>query len=270
MSIFNNKSLRSYLKQYIQGLPKRGRGEVSRIARHLRVSTTLVSQVLSGQKTFTMEQTKELGSFLGLGKLESDYLLLLVLAERAGNSELRKHWEEKLEEARAKSLHVANRVSTDRQLTDTERAVFYSSPLYSAVRLFTSTAKEGKSLDEICARFELARAKANGILSFLVQTGLCAEKNGRFAMGAQKTHLEQGSPFLLRHHGNWRMRALTRGEDLSAEELMYTAPVSLSKKDFAKLREEMLGFIDQFLKKVHASPAEEVACFNMDFFWVRK
>ncbi len=270
MNIFQMKSTRTLLKQYIQQLPKKGRGEVSRIARYLQVSTTLVSQVLSGDKLFTMEQTKALGAFLGLSELEADYFLQLVLWERAGTPDLRAHWEGKLEELREKSLKVASRVSTDRKLTDEERSVFYSSALYSAVRLFTSTGKNGKTLDEVCARFELTRAKASRILHFLVEAGLCVEEKGQYNMGAQKTHLEEGSPYLIRHHGNWRMRALARAEDLAAEELMYTAPVSLSKADFAKLREEMVGFVKRFLSEVHASPAEEVACFNMDFFWVKR
>ena len=51
---------------------------------------------------------------------------------------------------------------------------------------------------------------------------------------------------------------------------MYTAPVSLSKADFEKLREEMIGFIKNFLAKVHTSPAEELACLNIDFFRIGK
>lgn len=270
MNVFQQKGLRALLKQYIQQLPKRGRGEVSRIARHLRVSTTLVSQVLSGEKLFTVEQARALAPFLGFGELESAYLVYLVLWERAGTEELRAFWQEKLEELRERSLRVASRVSTDRKLSDTERAVFYSSALYSAVRLWCSTGKDGKTLDEICRRFGLSRAKAAAILRFLTEVGLAEERGGRFFLGAQKTHLEEGSPFLLRHHSNWRMRAVAGAEELSPEELMYTAPVSLSRQDFARLREEMLAFIKTFLARVHASPAEEVACLNLDFFWVRR
>lgn len=270
MRLFNSKSSKAVLRDYIEALPKRGRGEITRIAAHLRVSTTLVSQVLAGRKSFTMEQTKALVSFLGLSELEADYLLTLVLAERAGTAELRKYWEKKLEDLREKSRNVGSRVEADRQLTDTERAVFYSSALFSSVRLFTSTGKNGKTLEEICARFELSRAKASAIVQFLLATGLCREEKGRYQLGAQKTHLPADSPFLLRHHGNWRLRALASGESLGAEELMYTAPVSLSREDFATLREEMVLFIKAFLGRVHASPAEEIACFNMDFFWIRK
>ncbi|MGZ3695024.1 MAG: DUF4423 domain-containing protein, partial [Bdellovibrionota bacterium] len=112
------------------------------------------------------------------------------------------------------------------------------------------------------------RARTASLLKFLTENGLCIERNSRYMMGLQKTHLERNSPHLPRHHSNWRLRAIERSEQLSDEELLYTAPVSLSKKDFQELREEMVAFVQKFLDKVHASPAEEVACFNMDFFWV--
>jgi len=51
---------------------------------------------------------------------------------------------------------------------------------------------------------------------------------------------------------------------------MYTVNVSLSKKDFDSLREEMVQFTEKFLKTVYLSPAEDIACFNIDFFWLRK
>lgn len=270
MSIFNFKETSAFLKNYIANLPKKGRGEASRIANHLRVSTTLVSQILSGSKTLTPEQTQDLISYLGLANLESDYLTFMVQKERAGSSDLKKYWDQKLNHLREQSLKLSNRVKADKELSDDERSTFYSSPVYSAVRLFTSTGSKGKTLNEICERFELIRAHATQILKFLVETNLCTEKDNHYFMGVQKTHLGKNSPHVLKHHSNWRTRATIYSETLTDEELMYTAPVSLSKKDFEHLREEMVEFIKKFLKTVHDSPAEEVACFNLDFFWVRK
>jgi len=49
---------------------------------------------------------------------------------------------------------------------------------------------------------------------------------------------------------------------------MCSVNVSLSKKNFQKLREEMVVFIREFLKTVHELPAEDIAQLNLDFFWV--
>ena len=88
-------------------------------------------------------------------------------------------------------------------------------------------------------------------------------------MGVQSTHVERGSPHLLKHHSNWRIKAIQASEKLSAQELMYSGQVSLSEKDFVILRTEMTKFIETFLKTVHESPAEEIACLNLDWFWIR-
>ncbi|OQW48217.1 MAG: hypothetical protein A4S09_13995 [Proteobacteria bacterium SG_bin7] len=258
------------MKNYIGNLPKKGRGEASRLANSLGVSTTLISQVLSGAKSLTPEQTQRLIAYLGLTSLEADYLTFMVHKERAGTADLKKYWNSKLSQIREDSLKISNRVKIDKILNDEERVVFYSSPLYSAIRLYTSVGENGKNLFEICERFEISRAKAANILNFLVKAGLCEEKNNRYLLGAQKTHLEHDSPHLLRHHSNWRSRAIYYSESLLESEMMYTAPVSLSRKDFEILREEMAVFIKKFLERVHNSSAEEIACLNLDFFWIRK
>jgi hypothetical protein len=41
----------------------------------------------------------------------------------------------------------------------------------------------------------------------------------------------------------WRVKALQRAELLTDEELMFTAPLSISEKDFAYLREEIVKLI---------------------------
>jgi len=268
MSLFNFQDSRPFLRDYITKLPSKGRGEVSRIAGTLGVSTTLVSQVLAGDKSFTLEQAQRLTMYLGLSGLEQDYFILLVQLERAGTADLKKYWRGKLDELKERAQKIANRVRPDKVLSEEERAVFYSTPLFSAIRLYTTVGDKGKTLDEIAERFELTRARAAELLKFLAEAGLCKVSDGHYSMGVQSTHLEQGSPHLLKHHANWRVRAIHQSERLREDELMYTAPVSLSREDFGKLREGMVGFIKEFLKTVHASPAEEIACLNLDFFWI--
>ncbi|MBK7962098.1 MAG: TIGR02147 family protein [Bdellovibrionales bacterium] len=270
MSVFKYNEVRGYLKHYISGLPKNGRGEISRIAEHLGVSPTLVSHMLAGDKWLTPEQGHELVLYLGLVGIEADYFALLIQFERAGTSSLKKYWKSKMEVLKEQHLKLSNRLPTDRQLSHETRAIFYSSPLYMMIRLYTSVGSNGKTAIEIAQRFGLSVTKCTEAIKFLVDCGLCEEREGRYLMGQQKIHLEKSSPYLLRFQTDWRMKAINRGEDLADSELMFTAPVSLSKEDFESLRERTIEFIKQFLDTVHASPADEIACLNLDFFWVKK
>lgn len=263
----NFDSYRKYLEAYLKLLPHKGYGEASRIAKYLGVSSTYVSHIFSGKKVLSLEQAESLTTYIGLSDIERDYFFELVQLERAGTHQLKEYIKHRLSLIKKNALKLSNRLENQKNLSDEKRAVFYSSAVYSAVHIYCSTGE--KTSDEIAKRFRLNRKKAASILSFLVESGLVAEKNGRYSVGSMKTHLESSSPFLMKHHANWRTRAIVTSEDLTEEELMYTANVSLSEKDFHLLREKMVEFIKSFLKSVHASGSEEIACFSLDFFKIR-
>ncbi len=67
---------------------------------------------------------------------------------------------------------------------------------------------------------------------------------------------------------NWRAKALQRRESISATELALTAPMSISIKDFVKIREKLLECIKENLEIAKNSPAEDIAFLNIDFLWL--
>ncbi len=268
--IFKYNSYKKYLKEHIMQLPKRGYGEARRMANHLHVSTAYMSQILSADKDLNLEQAHELSSYLGHNKLETDYFFYLVQLARAGTTPLKKYCTDQLQKLTEQSLKMSERISYKKNLTDEEKSIFYSSAVYSAVHVYTSLKTVGCTIEDVTTRFDLTRTRANAILTFLAQCHLCIEDNGYFKIGTQSTHIGTDSPHLIKHHSNWRMKAASASENLSNDELMFTTNVSLSHKDFKVLREEMAQFVNQFLKKIEPSPPEEMACFNMDFFWIRK
>lgn len=269
MSVFKYASYKAFLKTYIAGLPRNGRGEINRIAEQIGVHPTLVSQVLGGSKDFSIEQAHKLCDYLGLSDLEKDFFILLVQQERAGTKDLKNYYGKKVSELKKQSLNLTQRLQEHRRLTDYEQSVFYSSWLYSALRLFSSVGS-GQTADAMAAKFSLPRGEVIRLLNFLKEAQLVSEENGIYRMGTQHTHLEFGSPFMSRHHSNWRMKAIQRSEDLGGEEMMFTSPISLSHEDFRKIREELVSLIKATSKIVKESPAEDVACLNLDLFWLRK
>lgn len=57
-------------------------------------------------------------------------------------------------------------------------------------------------------------------------------------------------------------------EDLGPGDAIYTAPITLSKKDAAEMRERVLKFISETLQLVKDSPSEELFCLCVDWFRV--
>lgn len=60
MSLFDHDDYRAFLRAHLKQLPKRGRGELSRMASALGTNSTLMSQVLGGGRDFNSEQTYSL------------------------------------------------------------------------------------------------------------------------------------------------------------------------------------------------------------------
>jgi uncharacterized protein (TIGR02147 family) len=269
MTVFKFRSTATFLKEYIKKLPRSGYGEVSRIAVHLGISTTLVSQVLHGAKLFTPEQAQAVTVYLGMPDLERDYFVFMNQKERAGSTAARSFWEKKMQELTQKSLKLANRVSSSQTLTEMDKSVFYSDVIYSCIRIFTSIGESGKSYEQISARFNLPDSKLKNILQFLLETKLIQKKFDRYYLGPQRTHLAADSTYNAINLTNWRLCAINKVRKLSENELMYSCSASLSKTDFHILREEMVHFIKKFLDRVHNSEAEDLACFSLDFFWMQ-
>lgn len=268
-SVFNFENYQSYLKAYIKSLPKNGYGEAKRLAAYLKISSTFVSQIISGQRMLTLEQAEQLIAYFGFSTLETEYFFYLVQLERAGSIGLKKYLAKKIALIKKQSEEIINRIEVKKTLSENEKTIFYSTALYSCIHLYTSTSLNGYSIDELAQRFELSRNKTADIVRFLAAANLLQERNGKYSMTSQSTHLESTSPHLLKHHSNWHIKAIEAAERLSEKELMYTAQVSLSKDDFSILREEMVKFIRSFLDKVHSSPAEEIANLNIDWFWIK-
>ncbi len=265
-SIFESQTYKEFVEARIQNMPARGRGEFRKIASALRVHSTRVSQIFRGDLHLTLEQACDLARYLGLSELETECLLALVQRDRAGTPQLRQALEKQLQAIRQKSRELVHRVERSRILTEQEKSTFYSNWYYSGIRM-ASSVPELQSLDRLAKHFDLPRERVRKVLDFLVQTGLCVEEEGRVRMGPKLTHLESDSPLVSRHHANWRLKAMQRHEKLGAGELAYSAPMVLSQKDRAQVREMAALFIEKVLKLVKDSePNETLSCLCLDWF----
>ncbi|RYZ68454.1 MAG: DUF4423 domain-containing protein, partial [Proteobacteria bacterium] len=142
---------------------------------------------------------------------------------------------------------------------------------YMAVWLSTSIrGTAGSTVEDICKKLRLGRKRALLILDFLVAKDLCIYENGFYRMGSQHVHIPNDSPFVVRHHMNWRTKALQRHDQVSEEEIAFSCPVSISKKDFLRLRERVLACIQESIEIAKLSEAEDLAFLNIDWLWVEE
>lgn len=263
--IYEFTSYREYLAAWIKQQPKAGRGLKGQISEHLKVSSTMVSLVLSGQKTFSFEQGSDLADFLGLQERESDYFLLLLALDRAGSQRLKQKLERQIKRAQEQARKVGNRLKRDIELSDESKAIYYSSWLYTAMRNLMATEKY-TDITQISERLKVPRSSVTEALGFLLEQGLVKEDNNRYLIGPTYTHVDSQSPFVNKHWQNWRLRGFTIMEQKAENDLFYTCPMSLSKADAERIRGYLLSAIQHILEIVRPSPSEQVACLNLDWF----
>lgn len=267
--IFDFGDYRQFVRKKLQSLPKKGRGQLQRLAAHINVHPTLVSQVLRGDKNFTSEQACSLADFFGLQNLEFEYLLGLVELERAGNQTLKKYWREKIDHILAEQTKSTSRIASFTSLDGTPASDFYSSWEYSGIRLSTSIGRL-KTIEDISNRLGIPVVRVQEILNFLLETGLCKQENDRISMGPSRTHVRPDSPLNVRHQINWRMKALQMIGSRRAHELNYSMPLTISYQDREKVKALLLETIGSVASLVDQSGSDELCCLTIDWFDVRK
>jgi uncharacterized protein (TIGR02147 family) len=265
MNLFEFDDYRTYLVARIKKMPHLGKGQSLKIANHLGIHPSLLSQITKGSRDFSLEQACDLTHYLGLTELETEYFMALVQYQRAGTPRLKKMNLKKIEKLRSKSLELVHRLPPDAVLDEAKQAFFYSHWLHSGIRLLTSI--EGtQTIDTISDYFRIPKKKATDILKFLVDTNLCVKNNDQFHMGIKHTHLPADSTLVSRHHMNWRIKALERHSNIQTHELAFTSPVSLSKSDGPKVREILVEAVEKAMTVIDRSKSEKLACLNIDWF----
>jgi uncharacterized protein (TIGR02147 family) len=265
LNIFDFSDYRKFIRLWLEKAKAAKLSNLSRLAAVAGVHPTFLSHVLSGSKELSPEQAALIGDHIGLGKLEKDYFFAILNLNRAGNQNLRRYWRDKKQEIETEKNKLSQRFDKHRELTDERRAVFYSSWIYAAV--WSATAIDGgQTLAQIRERFQISRDRAEAILSFLAQVGLCHESKGLYSIGETHVHVPNESPFVVKHHINWRMKAVQRLDNRESVELFFTAPMSIAKRDFEVIRERINVAIKDIVDVAKDSPAEDVVCLNIDFF----
>jgi uncharacterized protein (TIGR02147 family) len=266
IQIYEHETYKDFLRAWIQSQPAKGRGELRRMAQHLRVHPTLMSHILSGPKDLSAEQSFELTQYLQLSEPETRYFLCLVQHSKAGTKNLKKHLETDLKKMRVLSQDLSSKFENKVEMTEQEKGEFYSNWYYAAIHL-ASDLPHGGTVENIAAILALPKKLVKDKVEFLLRTGLCKIKDGEIRVGPAWTHIDARSTYVASHHRNWRLKAIERFHDISESELVVTAPVALSRNDALEFRKRILQLIDELKKTVSKSSSEEIMTFNLD--WVR-
>lgn len=264
--VYKYTDYKQFLNDLIAVMPKKGHGQARKLAEHLGVHSVVASQILSGDRDFTYEQSLDVASYFGLDENATEYFSTLVLKARAGTKKLENYLEKKLATLKAEAEDIKNRVPAYRKLNEEDQAIYYSNWYYCATHILTSI-KGFDNIDSISTHLGVHRTKIAEVLEYLVARGLCAQDaKGRYSPGTTSTFVDAKSPFVNNLHRNWRIKALEKMTTRKPNDFYYSIPTSLSEKDKDVLREELVKLAAKFVERSANSKPEKLVCLNIDWF----
>jgi uncharacterized protein (TIGR02147 family) len=263
-TLFQFEDYKEYLREEIKRRSQGQKGLLKKIAAHLKVHSSLLSQILRGPKHLTYEQAYLVTEFFGIEGLAAKYFINLVQKERAGSAKLRNFIEAEL--ATIKSEYRLREGSAkDHPLDLRGQTQFYSQWYYAAVHLLT-TIDQYADLETIASKTGLPLDQVREVVDFLFAIDYCRREKGKIRANHVRTHLV--NPVLLnRHHTNWRLKAMEKmAEPTSPNRYFYTIPMSLEEKDSPRIKELLMKLVKEVDKIVDTQNPDKVACLNIDWF----
>lgn len=264
-SIFEFKDYKKFIHSWISNQANEGHGEFRKMALALNVSSTLISQIFNGEKDISLELSCELTEYLQLDDLESEYFIILVEHSKAGSFKLKKKFERQIEEKQNKFKKLENRSKNATELDNETKAIFYSSWIYSAIRLLVDI--EGyNDAQVISQKLNLQKNQVQKVLDFLFEHNLITKKNIKYSIGPTRTYIGSSHHIVNKHHQNWRLLGFQKMIHSNENNFFYTAPMTLSKEVAEEIRRQLPGFVEEIIKKVQPSKSETLYSLNIDWF----
>jgi uncharacterized protein (TIGR02147 family) len=264
-SIYQHPDYKSFIKAAFAARENKGRGQRLKLAEFLGCQDSYVSLVLGGDRHFSVEQGEGVARFLLLDEEETETFLFLLLRDRAGTEAARKYFTSRLQEKEKRYLDLRKRVKIESDLSDAEKMYYYASPLPAKVHMLL-TIPGGWTAEKLARRFRTSNEKMSEVCKFLVAKGLIRETAGKLHGASKFLFLDKQSPFLSRHHGNWRLDALQTIQEKKDEGMHLSMTITLSEKDAEELRHRIAHFIQETSSFIKDSKEETLMAFCLDYY----
>lgn len=265
-TVFECKTYKTYLFHSLGGYRART-GLRTKAAEYIRCQTAYLSKVLNEDADLSLEQALLMSEFLGHDSEENDFFLLLVQKARAGSSKLTAYYEKKIQFHLEQRLNIRNRLKTQDSLSTDDQAIYYSKWYYSCLHVMVSIPSLNTKI-ALIDHLKLPPELVSEALDFLESRGLIVSQGGRYQIGPRHLHLASNSPYINKHHANWRSRALHSMDVPQANDLHYSVVVTLSKDDIVKLKSNIVDLIQENMKVIKDSKEETTLAIGIDFFQI--
>lgn len=264
--IFEFNTYKKYLKYYLEESKRESRGNLSSLAKLLKVHPSFLSQVLKGDKDLSPEHAYKLTNILGLKDKTKDYFIYIFLEEKSSSEDLKRYFQKKSETIRTEAKRESLQSQEAKTISESVGIKFYSHVDYSLINLLTSF-ERFNTAEKISSSLGLPLHYVQNILDFLETHELCKkDREGYYTREFRHTHSNMKGPLAHTNHRNWRNKAFELYPQMEDDDLVFSGPMVISKQDFKELKDEILELIRKVGTRIETRKEDEVfAIFNIDW-----
>jgi hypothetical protein len=266
MNIFEYNDYRQVLEEALELSPVGSKhGMIGRLARHIKVHSTFISQVRRGMSHLSMDQSIGVCSFFRFRPDETDFFLDLVALARCGSKEGRLFFRERIDRCRNGRSDVQNRLAHKKILSRELAAVYYQTWVHQAVHMLAQC-DGGTSSEEVVQQLRISSAVASRVIDQLIECDILEKKNLRLTTRIPFLHLVKGTPEVTHVHANWRAKILQEIQSPSdANAFHFSSAIALDQRTAKAIHQILLDSIATISASVDKAEAKKVSVLCMDF-----
>lgn len=262
-NVFKYESYKKFLLAELDS--PEARGMRSQLAKHLNCQSGFISQVLNGDRHFSLEHVIEIAVFFKMSPAETDYFVILAHYERAGSEHLREYYMDRMEKLRLSRQRLPLK---NKELSDADLAAFHSHWYhYAAYELLGLKSKP--DIGQIAETLDVSVERIEKAVRFLAEIGVVEEKNGRWEKKPFDMAVGRKAAYVDLIHRNFRIEAIRSLDRRHLEDSHYSRFFTVSKKKASLLQEQIAEFVKGLNEKI-AEPEkaqnENLYSFSLDCF----
>lgn len=259
--IYEFKDYRKYLIETLDS-EKLGRGARRRLAEYLGCQPSFISQVLKEKNEISLEHAYKINDFLNHSEDEKHFFMSLVLLSKAGSTELQTYYKDLIKDLKGKQLQIS-KVVHRQEIRDQDALYYYSNWLCVSIHMLVSVPKY-QDIKNMKAKLGAEEREFDQALSFLKNSGLVVEKQGKLSTGAAHIHLKKGSVFAQAASVIMRLKTLEMLNLEHSKDLNYSLAFTLSEGALDTLRTKILDLIGELGPMIEGEDPEKFCTLILD------
>jgi uncharacterized protein (TIGR02147 family) len=245
---------------------RRPRGVIKSLADALRCHPTFIAQVLKERADFSPEQGYEICQHFSFSNEQREFFLTLLMRDRAGTAALKEHYHKKL----IHILEVRRDLRPDSPLNVRQSGSFeleyFGNWIYQTVHALTQI-QRFQTVTEIAKALALSTVEVKAILDRLEAMGLVKKDKSAWKSTLNSLHLAKDSHCIRYLHSTWKTKLLADLQRRSTMEgTRYSGLITVTEKDYHKVRDVLVNAIKDIRKIVEASSSEGAYVLSLDCY----